>query len=181
MKVLLLTGSPRRAGNSNALATAFCRGLAENDHSVTRFDAAEMTLHPCVACGACRREGSGGKCCRQDDMQAVYPHLLEAEAVVLATPVYYYTVSAQLKMMIDRFYAVNAALRERPKQAFLLAACMDRQEADMQALLDYFQRLCDYCHWQNQGHVLATGLGEVGEAEHSPFLQAAYEAGKRFA
>ena len=174
MKVLVLTGSPRQKGNSNELAAAFCRGAEEAGHEVLRFDAARMDLHPCIACEVCRRSGS---CFRQDDMQQLYPHLVEADAIVLATPLYYFGMSAQLKMLIDRFYGVNEAMRNHPKQAFLLASCGDAEPEILDALLAHYRAICHYCHWQDKGQALAIGVYGLGDIAGMPCLEQAYELG----
>lgn len=178
MKVLLLSGSPRKKGNSVRLLEEFCRGAGEAGHEVLCFDVARMDIHPCIACDACRPDGS---CFQQDGMQEIYPHVVDADAIVLVTPLYYFGMSAQLKIAIDRFYGVNAAMRNHPKQAVLLAACGDAEEEAMDALLSHYQALCKYCHWQDQGRVLALGAYNIGDIEDMPCLKESYLLGKSLA
>ena len=175
MKVLVLSGSPRQRGNSNALAEAFCRGAEEAGHDVQRFDTARMKVHPCLACDACRR---GGTCCQQDDMQQIAPHVVDADVIALATPLYYFGMSAQLKTVIDRFYGVNEAMRNHPKQALLLAVCGDAEDAAMDALKAHYAALCAYCHWQDKGQLLGIGLYDVGDVQKTDLLEQAYALGK---
>ncbi|MDO4731994.1 MAG: flavodoxin family protein [Bacillota bacterium] len=176
MKVLVLNGSPRKKGNSMLLAEAFCRGAEELGHELLYFDVAQMDIHSCIACDVCRREGS---CFRRDAMQEIYPHLVDADAIVLATPLYYFGISSQLKRAIDRFYGVNTAMREHPKKAFLLASCGDPEPETMDALLAHYHALCAYCHWEDQGQVLAVGFYGAGAVAEHPCLEEAYALGKK--
>lgn len=116
MKILVLTGSPRKNGNSNTLADSFIKGATEAGHEVARFDAAFKNVHPCIACNSC---GMDGPCVFKDDFEFVRDNIVTADAVVFATPMYYFGISAQLKAVIDRFYAINGKIH-RPKKAMLL-------------------------------------------------------------
>lgn len=111
MKILVLTGSPRKGGNSNTLADNFIRGAEEAGHQVFRFDAAFKEVHPCIGCNKC---GMNGPCIFKDDFEFVRQHIVDADMVVFATPMYYFGISAQLKAVIDRFYAINGQIH-RPK------------------------------------------------------------------
>lgn len=104
MKILVLTGSPRKNGNSNTLADNFIKGATEAGHEIVRFDAAQKDVHPCIACNSC---GMNGPCVFKDDFEFVRKHIADADMVVFATPMYYFGFSAQLKTVIDRFYAIN--------------------------------------------------------------------------
>ena len=108
MNIVLLTGSAHRSGTTATLAREFQRGAEDAGHEVFRFDAAFHDVHPCIGCDRCRREGV----CTfaADDMKRLNPHLLAAEAVVFVSPIYYFDLSAQLKAVIDRFYANDDAL-----------------------------------------------------------------------
>ena len=109
MKIVMITGSPHRHGTSALLADAFIQGAQEAGHTVFRFDAAFQELHPCRACERCHNTDKG--CIYKDGMEELNPHLLEADLVAFASPIYYYDWSAQLKLAIDRFYANSTALR----------------------------------------------------------------------
>ena len=122
MKIVMITGSPHRHGTSALLADAFIQGAQEAGHTVFRFDAAFQELHPCRACERCHNTDKG--CIYKDGMEELNPHLLEADLVAFASPIYYYDWSAQLKLAIDRFYANSTALRT-PKKAVLLLTMED--------------------------------------------------------
>ena len=115
MKILVITGSPRKNGNSNTLAEHFIRGAEEAGHNVVRFDAAFKEVHPCIGCNQC---GMNGECVFKDDFEFVRKHILDAGMVVFATPMYYFGISAQIKAVIDRFYGINGSIHV-PKKAAL--------------------------------------------------------------
>jgi len=106
MKILVLNGSPTRDGNTVALVNAFKEGAETKGHEVTVLNIAHKKVNGCMACEYCHGAGNG-KCVQKDDMQEIYPYLLDAEMIVFASPIYYFTMSAQLEAVIHRFYAIN--------------------------------------------------------------------------
>jgi multimeric flavodoxin WrbA len=104
-KIVIVKGSPRREGNSALLAEQLAEGARSAGAQVESFYLHNMDIHPCDACEACHSEPYRG-CIVDDDMQLLYPRLLEAEAIVIASPVYWFTVSAQTKLFMDRCYAL---------------------------------------------------------------------------
>lgn len=102
-KIVILLGSPRKEGNSAALAEAVAEGAAGAEVDV--FYLHGMKIAPCNACEACHGPAAKG-CVIQDDMQRLYPKLEEAESIVFAGPIYWFTVSAQMKLAMDRCYAL---------------------------------------------------------------------------
>jgi len=107
-KVVVLLGSPRKSGNSAALAQAIAEGAQAAGAEVESFYLHGMTIKPCTACEGCHQPESSG-CVIQDDMQKVYPVLVAADALVFASPIYWFTMSAQLKLAVDRCYALIGA------------------------------------------------------------------------
>ncbi len=103
-KIVIIKSSPRIQGNSNVLADRVEAGAREAGAFVTTLSLHGMNLHPCNACDACLTYDEV-HCDTEDDMQQIYPALLKADAIVLASPIYCFTLSAQLKLMIDRLYA----------------------------------------------------------------------------
>ena len=95
MKVLIITGSAHKNGTTAYLTEQFIKGAEETGHEIYRFDAAFKDIHPCIACEKCH-DGTLG-CVFKDDMQELNPHLIEADTIVLVSPIYYYGFSAQLK------------------------------------------------------------------------------------
>lgn len=119
LKLTVVTGSPHRHGSSFLLTDEFIRGAKEVGAEVYRFDAAFKRVTACSGCDHC---GLGAAdCVYRDDMFELNPHLIDADLIVLSTPLYYFGFSAQLKLVIDRFYAINSQLHS-PRKAVLLAA-----------------------------------------------------------
>lgn len=106
MKILVLNGSPRRNGNTVRLVSAFCKGATEAGNNVHIVNVASQKIHGCIACEYCHGAGNG-TCVQQDDMQALYPLIREADMLVLASPIYYYTMTGQLISVLDRTYALG--------------------------------------------------------------------------
>ncbi len=104
MKIVILKGSPREKGNSAILADRVEEGARSVGAEVESFYLHAMDIRPCDACEACHENG-GGPCIIEDDMQSIYARMEEADVIVIASPVYWFTVSAQTKLCIDRWYA----------------------------------------------------------------------------
>lgn len=174
MKVLVLTGSPRKNGNSNTLAARFIQGAKEAGHAVTRFDSAFKNVHPCTACNDC---GMNGDCVLKDDFLSLRPSLLEADVVAFATPMYYFGVSAQLKTVIDRFYSISSRLHGG-KRAVLMMTYANSASSEAVPINSHYEVLLNYLGWTDAGRVIAPGVWPVGAIERTPFPEQAYQLGK---
>lgn len=175
MKITVITGSPHRKGTSALLADEFIRGAKEAGHEVFRFDSAFEQVHPCIGCDKC---GIGAApCVQKDEMQKLNPHMLEADLVVLVTPLYYFGFSAQIKTVIDRFYA-NSYNFTGNKKSILLATCYDSSERAMHALTESYKAISEYMRWEDAGTILATNCGTRCAIEHSSFPEQAYRMGR---
>lgn len=174
LKILVLTGSPRKGGNSSILADNFIKGAEEAGHEVVRFDAAFKNVHPCIACNACNMNGP---CVFKDDFETVRQNIVDADMVVFASPMYYFGFSAQLKAVIDRFYAINGQIH-RPKKAALLMTYANTAASQAEPIKLHYKVLLDYLGWTDAGQVIASGVWPVGAVEHTPYPQQAYHLGK---
>lgn len=174
MQIVVLTGSPRENGNSNTLADFFIKGATEAGHSVQRFDAAQHAVTPCIACNSC---GMDGPCVMDDDFEIVRPMLLAADMVVLVTPMYYFGISAQLKAVIDRFYAINGQLHVH-KKAALLMTYANTSKRNAAPILSHYEELLDYMGWEDAGRVIAPGVWTEGAVKRTQYPQMAYELGR---
>ncbi len=105
-KVLVLNGSPREKGNCSMLTDQVKKGAEEVGAVVKAYHLNSMKIHPCNACNACLK--SKGVCVIKDDMQILYPEIISADTLIIASPVYWFTMSAQVKLVIDRLYAFEA-------------------------------------------------------------------------
>ena len=173
--ILVLTGSPRSRGNSNYLAERFIAGAQEAGHHVERFDCAQHRINGCLACNAC---GMNGPCVQKDDFELVRPHILAADVIILATPMYYFGFSAQLKTVIDRCYAINSRINGAPKQIGLLMTYADNNKVKENTLLSHFHTLATYMGWEEIGTVVAPGVWTAGAVRNTPYPDQAYRLGK---
>lgn len=174
MDILVLAGSPRKNGNSNFLASEFMRGAKEAGHKVFLFDAAQKEVHPCIACNSC---GMDGPCVFQDDFEIVRKHIIPADMVVFATPMYYFGISSQLKAVVDRFYAINGQIHV-PKKAALLMTYANTAKSQAQPISSHYDTLLDYLGWSDAGRVIAPGVWTEGSIKSTSYPQQAYLLGK---
>ena len=158
MKILVIESSPHPQGSSNLLAERFMEGARQAGHQVTIFDAARANLHPCLGCGAC---GMDGECVQKDDMARLRQLLLGSEMAAFVTPLYYFGMSAQLKMVVDRFYSFTGRLSAKGLKTALIAAAWNNDHWTMRDLAQHYQTLCRYMHFRDQGMILGTGCGTV--------------------
>ena len=174
MKILVLTGSPRKNGNSNTLADYFIKGAEEAGHQVVRFDAAFKNVHPCIGCNSC---GMDGSCIFNDDFEFVRQNIVDADMVVFASPMYYFGLSAQLKAVIDRFYAINGKIHVS-KKAALLMTYANTATSQAEPIKSHYLTLIDYLGWSDAGQVIASGVWPVGAVNGTKYVKQAYELGK---
>lgn len=175
MKIVMITGSAHKHGTTAALADKFQQGASEAGHELFRFDAAFRSVHPCIGCDKCRESGT---CVfHEDDMKELNTHLLEADAVVFVSPIYYFTITAQLKAAIDRFYANDAALHGG-KKAILITAMADTEMETAAGANAMFRGMTDFLGWENAG-VLNAANASVASDLSKDDLDAAYELGRK--
>ena len=105
-KIVIVMGSPRREGNSATLAKQVAAGAEAKGAHVERFFLQDMDIGACTACDACRKS-TADDCTLQDDMAPLYPKLRAADALVIASPIYWFSVSAQTKLFMDRCYGLG--------------------------------------------------------------------------
>lgn len=177
-KIVILNGSPRRNGNTSALVKRFTEGAENAGHEVKEFFLDRMEIHGCKGCfgGHSSRECP---CVQKDDMAQIYPAVRECDVVVLASPLYYWNMSGQLRMAVDRLFALEEGdgnpLRGHDRACALLMAAEGNGFADV---LAYYEHLTEHLRWKNLGHVLAGENGDVGDIKDKPELEQAYELGK---
>lgn len=176
MDILVLLGSPHRNGSSNTLANEFIKGAKENENSVEILDIAHMNLNPCIGCDCC---GMDGVCIQNDDMSIVKEAICRADMLVFVTPLYYFGMSAQLKIMIDRFYSFNTELSYQNKKSVLIAAAWNSSKNTMKDLFNHYLTLCDYLHFENMGSILGLGCGTVNMTKMTKYIEEAYMLGRK--
>lgn len=147
MNILVLNGSPRPNGNTAAMVTAFVEGAGENGHNITVVPVCQKKIAGCLACEYCHTKGEG-KCVQMDDMQEVYSLLTEAEMIVLASPIYYHSVTGQLQCAINRIYALDKP--KKLKKAALILSSGDDNVYDG-AIYEYQNSFLNYLKLENMG------------------------------
>jgi multimeric flavodoxin WrbA len=171
MNILAIAGSPRLGGNSTSLLKLALREAADRGHEVALLHAVKLAVRPCMACDACKR---GPSCVVKDGMLEVYAGLEEADALVIATPVHFYSVSGWLKPVVDRCYALFDAEGEpriaRGKKLFVITAQADEEPADGQATVRQLARSFAWLGMELQGSLTAAGLDEPADYENRPEL-----------
>lgn len=145
MKVLAIQGSPRKDSNTATLLKYYLHGL-EKTHSsvkVKEIDAAEKDIQPCKGCGGCKSPER--KCVIKDDMQEIYPNILEADVLVLASPIYWWNITAQAKRLVDRFYALNFGNNFKGKKFVLLMTYAGKEpHSGAEIIKKMFNEICQY-------------------------------------
>ncbi|WP_455645653.1 flavodoxin family protein [Methanosphaera sp.] len=175
MKITVLNSSPHKEGTSVLLTEKFIEGATIAGHDVYRFDAAFEDVSACNGCDSCI---SSGKCVKDDDMSKLIPHLLKADLIVFVTPLYYFGMDAQLKLVIDRFYSINSQLMSNNNKSMLFATSWDDNSWTMEALEHHYDILVKYLHFENAGRIIAKGCGVRSDIERSTYPDIAFEMGK---
>lgn len=174
-KVLILSSSPRKGGNSDTLCGQFLRGAAEAGNVTEKIFLRDKKIGYCTGCSLCSRDRK--PCPQKDDAAEIIQKMLAADVIVMGTPVYFYTMSAQMKTLIDRCCGFYTEMRNK-EFYFIITAAEDKQEK-MLRTVDTFQGFLDCL--ENpviKGVVFGRGVWHVGEIENHPALQQAYEMGK---
>lgn len=129
-KVVVLLGSPRKKGNSTVLAEAIVRGVEAGGGKAETIYLNGLNIKPCQGCYACKKKEDSG-CAVDDDMQGVYPKLIESDAWIIASPVYWFTMTAQIKLFMDRCFALfSDDLEKSPLANKRIAIAMSYGDAD---------------------------------------------------
>lgn len=172
--ILVLVGSPRHNGNTELLADAFIKGAVEEGNEVNKYVLKGKKILPCIDCQACFKTG---KCILQDDMNEVYELLSSTNILVLASPVYFYGMSAQLKALLDRLH--NPVRDTFPiKASAFLSVCADNAEAFIPSIAMY-KAIGRYLGWADKGIVTASDVENKGDIAGRAELNLAYELGKQ--
>ena len=175
-KVLILSSSPRKGSNSDLLCDAFQRGAQECGHDVKKLRLADRKINPCLACDYCLSHGC--KCVQDDGMQDIFPALREADVIVLASPVYFHSINAQLKMVFDRTYSTHPSYVN--KEFYFLFTSAADSEAVRDGALNGFRAWLECLTGPvEKGYVWGKGLSACGAAASSPAVQEAYEMGRK--
>lgn len=174
-KVLILSGSPRKGGNSDILCDEFARGAQEVGNNIEKIRVAAKKVVHCSACYYCRDHG--GECVHKDDMAEILQKMISADVLVLASPVYFYSIDAQLKAVIDR--TVARWLEVKNKEFYYIVTMADEEKASADTTLACFRGYADCVEGAvEQGVIIGSGIYEPGKVKNTLAMQQAYEMGK---
>ena len=172
-KILIISGSPRKGGNSETLCDQFAKGAVEAGNEVEKISLAGKNIGFCIGCYACEK----GECFQKDDAPAIIEKMLLADVLVLSTPVYFYSMAAQLKALIDRSVMVYPQIRN--KEFYFIMTMADTEEKNFTGTLEALRGFMLCCENSVEKMVIkAAGVYEKGEIVNHPAMNESYGAGK---
>ena len=175
-KVLILSGSPRKDGNSDLLCDEFLRGAQESGNQVEKVFLRSKKVAPCNACYYCKN--SGGKCAIPDDMAEILDKMQAADVIVMASPVYFYSIGAQMKAVIDRSVARWTNIPN--KEFYYIMTAAEDSDTVMDCTLECFRGFAACLDGaQEKGVIYGKGVYEAGAIKGLPAMREAYEMGKQ--
>lgn len=173
-KVLIISASSRKGGNSDTLCDQFMSGASEVGHQVEKLRLAELEIEYCSACYACKKVGH---CVKQDDMVKVVEKMRTADVIVLATPVYFFTMNAQMKTMIDRTLGGLQKTGLENKEFYLIATAAD-EKSFMEKTIDGLRGYLDCLPGaKEKGVIYGAGAWQLGDILKNPAMEEAYLMG----
>ena len=173
--ILVLSSSPRKNGNSDILCDEFIRVAEEKGHKTEKIYVADMKINFCTGCGVCH---TTGKCVHQDDMEKVFEKLLNADVIVFSTPVYFYSMAAQLKIFIDRLVPIYTKLIG--KEVYIFVTAWDSEVKNLESTVEAVRGLTRDCMEGTieRGVIFGGGATEKGDIKSTPAYEEAYKMGK---
>ncbi len=174
-KVLILSSSPRKGGNSDLLCDEFMKGAEENGNDVEKIFIAKQKINYCMGCGVCN---STHKCVQKDDMAEILDKMVSAEVIVLATPVYFYSMDGQLKTLIDR--TVPRYTEISNKDFYYIMTAADTDNNMLERTIEGLRGFTEDClsGTKEKGIIYGNGAWEKGEIKNTPAFSQAYEMGR---
>ena len=165
----------KKGGNSDLLCDGFEKGALEAGNEVEKIFLKDKTVHPCTGCSVCSMYGKS--CPQKDDAAEIVEKMIVADVIVMATPVYFYTMCGQMKIMIDRCCARYTEITN--KEFYFIIAAAENDKSMMERTIDGFRGFLDCLeNPQEKGVIYGIGAWKVGEIKDTPYLQEAYEMGK---
>ena len=174
MNILIFSGSPRKGGNTELLVEAFAKGAAGKQHHVEIVFVRDYKVNPCLGCNVCFK--TNGICAQKDDMAVIYEKMNQADMLVIASPVYFYGISAQLKAVIDRFHNPIRDSFHIKKMALLLVGAATLPEL-FDAILTEYNLCLKFFNLEDAGKVFVRGVKDKGDIKNTDALNEAYILG----
>ena len=175
-KVLILSGSPRQNGNSDTLCNQFMIGAQEAGHEVEKIFISKKKIEYCNACYYCQR--NNGNCSIKDDMPEILEKMINADVIVMASPVYFYSINSQMKALIDRCVAKWLEIKNKEFYYILTAAEDSISVGD--SALECFRGFAACLEGSTEmGYIIAKGVYEINEIKDTLYMNQAYQLGKQ--
>ena len=176
-KIIVLNGSPRANGNTKELVKAFVKGAESAGNTVQVFDLQKMNIHGCLGCCMGGKD-EASPFVQKDDMAEILDKMVQADVIVMATPVYFYSMNGQMKTLIDR--TVPRYEEIAGKDFYFIVAAADSNRANMEKTLETFRGFTEDClpDAHEKGVIYGTGAWQIGDIKSSPAMEEAYQAGR---
>lgn len=173
--VLIISASPRKNGNSDILCDRFAQGALERGHKVEKIFLASKNINYCRGCGVCN---TTHRCVQKDDMAEILEKMVAADVIVLATPVYFYTMDGQMKTLIDRTVPRYTEITD--KDFYYIMTAADTEKASLIRTIEAFRGFTEDClaGAREAGVIYGVGAWNIGEIKGTPSYDEAYEMGK---
>lgn len=174
-KVFVISGSPRKGGNSDILCDRFIQGAQDAGHATEKVFLRSRKISYCTGCGVCN---DTHVCILKDDMADILDKMVQADVIVMATPVYFYSMDAQMKTLIDRTVPRYQEIKNKDFYFILTAADQDKEM--MRRTIEGFRGFTQDCldGATEKGILYGLGAWQAGEIKSTPAMQEAYEMGK---
>lgn len=175
--ILILTGSPRKGGNSDQLAEAFNKGAQQAGHTVVKYTTADKNIKGCMDCKTCFSKG--GACSIPDDFNELALLVEQADMIVFATPLYWFSFPSQLKAAIDKFFSFMIGQKPlKIKECALLVCAGDTNESSFEGVVDSYKLIAEHMGWTDHGRILMPGLLAKDDILKTDGLSRAEKLGK---
>ncbi|MEL7608647.1 MAG: flavodoxin family protein [Bacillota bacterium] len=175
-KILVISASPRKGGNSGTLCDEFIRGALEVGADAEKVFLRDKKIGYCTGCGVCN---STHRCVQRDDMAEILDKLVKADVIVLATPVYFYTMDGQMKTLIDRTVPRYTEISD--KDFYFIMSAADTDPSMLERTIEGFRGFTEDCltNAHEKGIIYGTGAWQIGDIKNGPAMRQAYEMGKQ--
>lgn len=179
MKITVITGSPRKNGNSFAMTDAFIRAAEQRGHTLVRFDAASMHIGGCHACMSCYKTGRA--CSFNEEFDAIASSILDSDAVVFTMPVYWYSIPAQIKAVIDCLFSLVVGGKPCAGKKWALIACCEEEDPTvLDGVRIPMERTAALLQWEKVGEVLVPGVLNAGDIDRTDGCRQAAALAEQF-
>lgn len=173
--VLVLSGSPRVHGNSSLLCDEFIKGAQEAGHKTEKINITRKKVAGCLGCNVCYK--NDGVCIQKDDMVEIREKMEQADVIVLSSPIYFYSMTSQMKAVIDRTYAFYSNLKG--KTFYFILSCAAPEESFTETMLASLRGFtCCVPEAKEGGILMGINTNEAGDVKDRQIMKDAYEMGK---